>query len=373
MPATKIVVNLPGEESYDVRVGAGLVEGLGAACRRTAAMAEVRRAIVISDANVAPLYLEGVKTSLRSAGYRACDVVVPEGEESKTLAVAGEIWEAMATLGLGRDSAVVALGGGVVGDLAGFVAANYLRGVPLVQVPTTLLAMVDSSVGGKTGVNLAAGKNLVGAFKQPVHVCMSTDVLVTLDEREWRCGCAELAKAAFIDSDEFFFWLLDHAGELAGRDAALAAEAVVRAVTFKASVVARDVRETQGVRECLNYGHTLAHALEKTAGYGTLSHGEAVAEGMRFAARLAEDILGAPSALAQAQAELLDGLGLPALDLAASGIPHDVEALIEAMHRDKKVRAGELRFVLASDVGDWGVVEVDDEVVREHLEMWLAR
>ena len=206
MPATKIVVNIPGETPYDVRIGATVLAGLGESVRRLDGVGRAPHLLVLTDSNVGPLYLEEAKSSLKAAGFRVSDIVVPAGEDSKSLAVAGEIWSAMASLGLTRDCAVVALGGGVVGDLAGFV-----------QVPTSLLAMVDSSVGGKTGVNLPEGKNLVGTFKQPAYVCASTAVLATLDAREWACGCAEIAKASVIDSDEFFFWMMDHAAALEAR------------------------------------------------------------------------------------------------------------------------------------------------------------
>lgn len=367
MPAMKVVVNVPDEGSYDVRVGSQLLTGLGSYCRRIDALATAPRLLVITDDNVAPLYLDTVKGSLRAAGYRVSDIVVPAGEESKSLVVAGEIWEAMAGLSLGRDCAVVALGGGVVGDLAAFVASTYMRGVAVVQVPTTLLAMVDSSVGGKTAVNLDAGKNLVGTFKQPAYVCASTDVLSTLPEREWRCGCAEIAKAAVIESDEFFFWMLEHARDLAARDEDVASEAIARSVVFKANVVAQDKLESRGVRECLNYGHTLGHAIEALAGFGTYSHGEAVAEGMRFAARLGVELAGCSPDLVQAQDDLLDDLGLPALSWSAS-----VEGVIAAMKRDKKARGGTVRFVVLHDVGDWRLVEVGDDALLEHLGAWRA-
>lgn len=365
MPATKVVVNIPGEVAYDVRIGSEVLQGLGAYLKRIGATAKAPRLLVITDSNVAPLYLAEVKASLKSAGYRVSDIVVPAGEESKSLEVVGEIWEAMASLKLGRDCAVVALGGGVVGDLAGFVASAYMRGVPVVQVPTTLLSMVDSSVGGKTGVNLSAGKNLVGAFKQPSYVCASTAALATLPDREWRCGSAEIAKSAVIESDDFFFWLVENASALAVRDEAVAAEAIARCVVFKANVVAEDKTESRGIRECLNYGHTLGHAIETLAGYGAYSHGEAVAEGMRFAARLGAALVGTPIELVRAQDELLDELGLPALSWSAD--PADV---LSAMKGDKKARAGAVRFVLPRDVGDWVVLEVEDEVLLEHLGAW---
>ena len=264
-----MIVNIPDERPYDVRIGADVLDGLGSYLRRVDATENAPRILVLSDTNVAPLYLEEAKASLRAADYRVSEIVVPAGEKTKSVEVAGEVWEAMAGLKLGRDCAVVALGGGVVGDLAGFTASTFMRGITVVQAPTSLLAMVDSSVGGKTGVNLSAGKNLVGTFTQPAYVCASTKTLSTLPSREWACGCGEIAKSSVIDSDEFFFWLTDNASALASRDHDVTAEAIARSVVFKADVVAQDKTESRGVRECLNYGHTLGHAVESLAGYGT--------------------------------------------------------------------------------------------------------
>lgn len=360
--ATKVIVQLPGETDYAVRIGCGVISQLGKNLREIERFANARDVLVITDTNVAPLYLTQVKASLDTAGFKSAEITVPAGEDTKAVEVAAEIWSAMAQLSFGRDCLVVALGGGVVGDLAGFVASTYMRGVPVVQVPTTLLAMVDSSVGGKTAVNLSEGKNLVGTFFQPSFVCADTDTLATLPEREWRCGCAEVAKSAVIDSDDFFFWLLDHAEAMAARDAAVAAEAIQRCVVFKAGIVARDKTESAGVRECLNYGHTLGHAIEACTGYGTFSHGAAVAEGMRFAAKLAASELGASSDFAAAQNGLLDTLGLTELQYQAS--PQD---LLAAMKRDKKTRGGQIRFVLARDVADWRIAPLADDVVLKAL------
>ena len=365
MPATKVIVNIPGEAPYDVRIGADVLDGLGSYLRKLDATAHAPRVLVISDTNVAPLYLEETKRSLADAGYRTSDIVVPAGENTKSVEVAGEIWEAMASLRLGRDCAVVALGGGVVGDLAGFTASTYMRGITVVQAPTSLLAMVDSSVGGKTGVNLSAGKNLVGTFNQPAYVCASTKVLSTLPEREWACGCGEIAKSAVIDSDEFFFWLTDNAAKLAARDHDVTAEAIARSVVFKADVVAQDKTESRGVRECLNYGHTLGHAVESLAGYGVYSHGAAVAEGMRFAARLGAALLGTSMDVVRAQDDLLDELGLGALAWSAPA-----KDMLSVMKRDKKVRGGVVKFVLPRDIGAWELVEVDDDTILEHLGAW---
>lgn len=360
-----MIVNIPGEESYAVRIGAGALDSLGRRMRGVPALGQAERALVVTDSNVAPLYRDRAKESLAAAGFRTSDIVVPAGEDTKSVEVAGELWEAMAQLKLGRDCVVVALGGGVVGDLAGFAASTYMRGVALVQAPTTLLSMVDSSVGGKTGVNLAAGKNLVGTFKQPAYVCADTGTLATLPEREWTCGCAEIAKSAVIDSDEFFFWLVDAADALAAREDGAVSEAIARSVVFKADVVAQDKTESRGVRECLNYGHTLGHAVETLAGYGTFSHGAAVAEGMRFAARLGAELVGASADFVTAQDDLLDALGLPALAWSA-----EPAALLDAMKRDKKARRGQVRFVLPRDVGAWELLDVDDAVILEHLDAW---
>ena len=363
--ATKVIVQIPGERDYAVRIGSGVLDALGQGMRQVERLAKVRDALVITDTNVAPLYLARAKASLAQAGFKAADITVPAGEDAKSVEVAAEIWSAMAELALGRDCVIVALGGGVVGDLAGFVASTYMRGVAVVQAPTTLLAMVDSSVGGKTAVNLPQGKNLVGTFYQPSFVCADVDTLSTLPEREWRCGCAEVAKSSVIDSDDFFFWLLDNAERLAKRDGEAAAEAIKRCVVFKAGVVARDKTESAGVRECLNLGHTLGHAIESVAGFGTFSHGAAVAEGMRFAAQLALERSEASPDFVEAQASLLDELGLASLEWRAPAAD-----LLAAMKRDKKARGGEIRFVLASDVGKWRVTSIPDADLETQLTRW---
>lgn len=360
---TRIIVDIPGEKPYDVQVATGLLAGLGAEVRKLDPSNP--KALIITDGEVAERYLPTAKASLEDAGYTTSVITVPSGEEAKSVACASEIWHAMVDCGLNRDSIVVALGGGVVGDLAGFTGSTFMRGLPIVQVPTTLLSMVDSSVGGKTAINLESGKNLVGTFCQPILVSADVDVLVSLPEREWACGCGEIAKSAAIDSDEFFFWLVDHAEDMAARNPEVVKEAVQRCITFKAGVVARDQEETKGVRECLNYGHTLAHAIETEAGYGVYSHGHAVAQGMRFAARLAVAKLGASMEFVEAQDALLDALGLPELELKA-----EPERLLSLMKGDKKVRSGHLRFVLPRDVGVWEVVQLEDDFVLPYLDAW---
>ena len=373
--AKRILVSLPGEDDYAVRVGSGVIGALGRNLREIERFSACRDVLVVTDENVGPLYLAAVRGALSQAGFKPSHVTVPAGETSKSIEVAAEIWSAMAQLQLGRDCLVVALGGGVVGDLAGFVASSYMRGVPVVQVPTTLLSMVDSSVGGKTAVNLPEGKNLVGSFFQPSFVCADVDVLNTLPEREWLCGFGEVAKSAAIDSDDFFFWLLEHAAEFVAHDADAVAEAIARCVVFKAAVVAADKTESSGVRECLNYGHTLGHAIEVCSGYGTFSHGACVAEGMRFAAHVTAEELahvdaGAAAAareFALAQGELLDSLGLARLPYAAAP-----DELMGAMKRDKKVRDGQIRLVLANDVAKWKVVALSDEAVLGHVRKWVG-
>lgn len=362
MSVSKVVVDIAGQKPYEVRVAPGAIANLGETLR---ALDPNPQALVITDGEVAARYLDAVRASLSAADYHVSVITVPSGEEAKSIACAGEIWNAMAECKLNRDSLVVALGGGVVGDLAGFTGSTFMRGLSVVQVPTTLLSMVDSSVGGKTAINLEAGKNLVGTFCQPLYVCADLDTLASLPAREWACGCAEIAKSALIDSDDFFFWLCDHADALAARDTDVVQEAVVRSVVFKAQVVAADEQETKGVRECLNYGHTLAHAIETEAGYGVYSHGAAVAEGMRFAARLAAARLGTSLELVEAQDRLLDALGLPALDFQA-----DPERLLDLMFSDKKVRSNSLRFVLPRDVGSWEVTTLEPEFVLDHLSAW---
>jgi 3-dehydroquinate synthase len=374
VPRTRIIVEIPGETPYDVLAGDGVLDELGDTLRQIDALSKVSKVCVITDSNVAPHYLARVKSLIAAAGFEVIDIVVEAGENSKCIDVAAEIWSALASMDFGRDSACVALGGGVVGDLCGFCASTYMRGIPFVQVPTTLLAMVDSSVGGKTGVNLEEGKNLVGTFTQPSYVCASVDTLATLNDREWACGAAEVAKSAALSGDDFFFWLMDAAADLAAHDTEAAREAVKRCVVFKAGVVAQDECETSGVRECLNYGHTLGHAIELLSGYGHYSHGACVAEGMRFAAVLSrildedgDSAVGISAEFADAQAELLDTLGLARLDFTPE--PADVLA---AMKRDKKTRGGNVRFVLVGDAGRWSTVAVSDKDILRALEVFYG-
>jgi len=348
---------------YDVDIGAGALEQIGPMIRD---LTPAESIALITDETVASLFGVHVDAALAQEGFRVLSLTVPPGEQSKSWAVAGDLCEALAAGGLTRSDAVVALGGGVVGDLAGFAAAVYLRGVALIQVPTTLLAMVDSSVGGKTAVDLQAGKNLAGAFKQPLGVIADTAALASLPQAEWLSGLAEVAKTAVLDGEEFMTWLEERAEPITDRDQDVVTEVVERCVRFKTDVVARDEKE-EGPRECLNYGHTLGHAIEKVLGYGTVSHGQAVAEGMRFASRVAVQVGAATTQFVKRQDRLLDALGLPELE-------HRVEpaAVLEVMHSDKKSRSGVVRMVLVDAPGSWHCLPVQDVTISAHLDAWAS-
>jgi 3-dehydroquinate synthase len=329
-----------GERRYPVWIGRGL---LGDAARWRARL-RGRHVLVVSNTTVAPLYLERLVQGLD--GLRWSSFLLEDGEAHKNFANVGRALEALAALGATRDACVIALGGGVVGDLAGFTAACWMRGIDFIQVPTTLLAMVDSSVGGKTGVNLPAGKNLVGAFHQPRAVVADIDTLATLPEREFRAGLAEVVKGAAIGDATFFEWLEAHADALAARDTAKVIEAIARKVRYKAGVVARDETE-QGERALLNLGHTFGHALETAGQYTALLHGEAVAVGMLLAARLSEQ-LGMSDASDTARLQrLIARLGLPVAVPAGS----DPGQLLALMRLDKKNTAGTLRLILWRGIG----------------------
>lgn len=349
--------------AYDVLVEHGALARLGAEVRR---VSDVSRCALVTDTVVGPLLAAAARESLEGAGFDTVVVTVPAGEASKSWATAGRIVEDFSEAGLGRDSIVVALGGGVVGDVAGFAAATFLRGVPVVQVPTTLLAQADSAIGGKTGVDLPRGKNLAGAFWQPVLVLSDPEVLQTLAPAEFASGLAEVVKSAILDGERSLASLEADAAGLEARDTGAIGRAVTMAASFKAGVVASDERE-DGDRECLNYGHTLAHALERELGYGAVSHGAAVAEGVRFAARLAVDIADAPPEWAARQESLLDALGLSRLHERC-----DPAALLSAMKSDKKARAGAVRFVLTTAPGAWTVVAVEDVAVAAALARWCG-
>ncbi|MHB1137198.1 MAG: 3-dehydroquinate synthase [Coriobacteriia bacterium] len=361
-----------GDGGYDIIVSRDVLDSLGAHVRDTIG---TRHALLVSDATVFGLLGEAAVASLEAAGLRVSVCTVSAGESSKSWSQAGRLLEEFASHSADRGSCVVALGGGVVGDLAGFCAATYMRGIPVVQVPTTLLGQVDSSIGGKTGVDLEAGKNLAGAFWPPRLVLTDIDVLASLPAAEWTNGLVEAAKAALLESEDALERFEARVDGLLARDAGTVLAAVTEAVGFKAGIVSADLREAD-VRECLNLGHTLGHALEVTAGYDTLPHGLAVAEGVRFAAVLAERELGASPGLTARTGALLDAVGASheAFCARVSDVVHALtpEALLRAMKSDKKARSGVVRFVLVERPGTWHAAPIGDGVVRAALADWRA-
>ncbi|HUC85515.1 MAG TPA: 3-dehydroquinate synthase [Candidatus Acidoferrales bacterium] len=339
------LVEVPlGNRSYTIKIGAGLLARLGAEC---AALKLGQRCAVITDAKVGRQFAKAVLKSLAASGFEPVLVTVPAGEKSKRVAMVEFCYDRLAAHRLERSSFIVALGGGVVGDLAGFVAATYLRGISFVQAPTTLLAQVDSSVGGKTGVNLNAGKNLVGAFYQPRLVLCDLDTLKTLPTREYVSGLAEVIKYGIICDDVLFAQLERNLPKLLQRDAATLAAVVARCCEIKADVVGQDETES-GLRAILNFGHTVGHAIENTSGYGKYLHGEAISIGQVAAARLSQMMLGLPSGDVARIEKLFASAGLPVrckLDAARR------KKLFAAMQLDKKVSGGEVKFVLADKLG----------------------
>ena len=349
MNAARSTVHVAGDAPYTITIGPGLLGDGGA----LAAPLRGRHALLASDGHVAPLYAGTVREALQAArpDLQVESFVLPAGEASKTLAGFGAAIDALAALGATRDACVFALGGGVVGDLAGFAAACWMRGIDCVQLPTTLLAMVDSSVGGKTAVDLAAGKNLVGAFHPPRAVFADTGVLRTLPDRELRAGLAEVVKYGAIVDEGFLHWLCAHAGALLEREDAALATAIARSCAHKAAIVERDPFE-HGERALLNFGHTFAHAIEAEQGYDGFNHGEAVAVGMVLAARLSAGLGLADASDADALCGVLERFGLPV------ALPRglDPAALLARMRLDKKAQADGLRFVLWDGPGRARVV-----------------
>ena len=342
-----------GPRSYDIAVVSGDAAGVGPfvrdRCRGTSAL-------VVCDDNTR-LAADTVGRTIARSDFLMTLAAITPGEPSKCLSVAGKLYDALAAIPADRQTVVVAVGGGVVGDVAGFVAATYNRGLPLVMVPTTLLAMVDSSVGGKVGINHPRGKNLIGAFHQPAGVWIDTAHVDTLPDREYRGGLAEVVKYGVILDADFFASLEANADAVLKRDPPAVRHIVTCCCELKARIVEQDEREETGLRMVLNYGHTFAHAFEAVGGYGVWSHGEAVAAGMACAARLAErcGMIG-PDVTAR-QVHLLERFGLPTA--AKSEWPQD--QLIAAMRRDKKVQAGRMRFVLPTRIGE---VVVQDDVAE---------
>ena len=339
------MVKVPlGDRSYSIKIGNGLLPRLGGECRR---LKLGKRCAVVTDRSVGRLYAKAALTSLRQAGFTPVEIRVPAGETAKSLKTIQTCYDKLVRHRIERSSFIVALGGGVVGDMAGFLAASYLRGIGFVQVPTTLLAQVDSSVGGKVGVNLKAGKNLVGAFYQPRLVLCDLDTLKTLPKRELRAGLAEVIKYGIIYDAVLFRQLERTLPELLRLEAKGMAHIVARSCQIKAKVVEQDELES-GLRAILNYGHTIGHALEAISRYGKYLHGEAISIGQVAASKISRDVLG----LAQTEVNrikcLFDQAGLPTSVRLTNP---QLARVFAAMKLDKKVSGGEVKFVLARKVG----------------------
>ncbi len=351
MPVLHTITVELGERSYPIIIGTGLLGGGYDLSKHVGG----RDCLIVSNDTVAPLYLVGVVDSL--PGKEAQSFILSDGEVFKTLDTVSSILDRLVEMRATRDSTLIALGGGVVGDITGFAAACYMRGVPFVQVPTTLLAQVDSSVGGKTGVNHREGKNLIGAFHQPQAVLIDIDTLKRLPDRELKAGLAEVIKYGAIADAEFFDWLEQNIDALITRDTQALAHAIRRSCELKAEVVADDEREA-GRRAILNFGHTFGHAIERCQGYKEWLHGEAVAAGMVMAAGLS----GIPDSDVDRLRKLIDRAGLP---VAPPKI--GAEAMLSAMGLDKKVLDKALRFVLLRELGHAIVTTEYDEAVLERL------
>jgi 3-dehydroquinate synthase len=331
-----------GSRSYPIHIGAGLL----AHAELIVDKLPQRSAAIITNTTVAPLYLAALRGALEARGVGVVSIVLPDGEEHKTWETLNRIFDALLEHRCERGTALIALGGGVIGDLAGFAAAVYRRGVPYLQVPTTLLAQVDSAVGGKTAINHPLGKNMIGAFHQPLAVISDIDTLATLPPRELAAGLAEIIKYGVIRDAPFFEWLEANMARLVRRDAEALAYAIERSCANKAEVVAQDELET-GPRALLNLGHTFGHAIEAGTGYGTWLHGEAVAAGMLLAANLSQRLGHLAAGDTRRLGALLKAAGLP-LDPPALGL----ERYLELMGHDKKVAGGRIHFVLLKRIGE---------------------
>ena len=338
-----------GPRGYDIVIGRGL---LGEAGDLLHPLIRQKRAVIVTDEHVAALHLGRLAASLSAAGIAHHTITLPPGEATKDFTHFATLAQDILALGIERGTPIIALGGGVVGDLAGFAAATVLRGIDFVQVPTTLLAQVDSSVGGKTAIDTPQGKNLVGAFHQPVMVLADIDVLATLPRRELIAGYAEVVKYGLIRDRDFYDWLEAQGPALLAGDADIRQEAVMRSCAAKAAIVAADERES-GERALLNFGHTFGHALEAEAGFGdTLLHGEAVALGMLLAFDLSVRLGLCHGQAATRVRRHLAAMGLPTEIAAAAGGKVTAAALLAHMQKDKKVRDGRITLILARDIGD---------------------
>lgn len=355
-----------GDRSYPIIIGEGLLQQ-AAALLQKAGISSESKLLIITDEHVARFYLESLQKDLEAAGYRSAATVISAGEQSKSLAVYEQVMTEAISAGLDRKSAILALGGGVVGDLAGFVAATYMRGIAFVQMPTTLLAH-DSSVGGKVAINHPLGKNLIGAFHQPRAVIYDTSALRTLPKREVAAGFAEVVKHGLLADESFVTWLEQNVEKLWQLDPALIGKAIYRGCAIKAEIVSADETE-QGQRALLNLGHTFGHAFENLSAYSTINHGEAISIGMCLAAKVAERIGFAQEGVYRRTEQVLRQYRLPTTWPAGLS----PEAVLEAMKRDKKTVSGKLALVLPRAIGQVEIVkEVDEEliltVMREEAE-----
>lgn len=349
----KVMVEL-GVRSYPIVIGSGLADEIIAFISQAGYST---RGMIVTDANIAPLYAEQIAQITAHGGVRAEIVTIPAGESSKTLDQANELFTRAIELGLDRRSPIFALGGGVVGDLAGFVAATYMRGVPFVQMPTSLLAQVDSSVGGKVAVNHPRGKNLIGAFYQPDAVFIDLDFRKTLPAREIRAGLGEIIKYGIICDRDFFSWLEEHRADVLALDLAAALQMIARSCAIKADVVRQDEREG-GLRRILNFGHTIAHAIEKETGYVRYRHGEAVAIGMAGAAELSAQM----GLLCTQECQRIKCL-IEAMELPIKAVGVTADAMYADLFHDKKTVGNRIHWVLAERIG---IVSVRSDV-PEHL------
>lgn len=351
-----------GSRSYDIAITHHDASGIGLFMRGCLPKTSV--VLVVCDENT-QLHGRAVQAALAARAFRTGFTTVPAGETSKSMVELSSLYDALYELAADRKTCVVAVGGGVIGDLAGFAAATYNRGLPLLMVPTSLLAMVDSSVGGKTGINHTKGKNLIGSFHQPSGVWIDLAYLSTLPEREYLSGLAEVVKYGVILDAEFFAYLETNASPIRERKPDALLHIVSRCCRLKADVVERDEHELTGLRAVLNYGHTFAHAFETCAGYGTVLHGEAVSMGMGYAAKLAEKRKLIDADFVRRQETLLGNLGLPI----SLGTAHPTDELIAVMRRDKKAVAGQMRFILPTRLGEVKLFDdVPEPLVRDVLE-----
>ena len=348
-----------GNRSYGIVIGSGLADDIVSFVRAAGYSA---RGMIVTDTNIAPLYAAQTAELLARAGIRAEVVSVPAGESAKSLTQANELFTRAIEMGLDRKSPIIALGGGVVGDLAGFVAATYMRGVPFIQLPTSLLAQVDSSVGGKVAVNHPLGKNLIGAFHQPDAVFMDLDVLKTLPAREIATGLGEIIKYGIICDADFFAWLEEHRADVLALEPAAAMHMIARSCAIKADVVRQDEREG-GLRRILNFGHTIAHAIEKETGYVRYRHGEAVAIGMAGAAELSAQMGLLCTQECQRIKRVIEAMELP---IKAAGVTAD--AMYADLFHDKKTVGNRIHWVLAERIGTVSVrSDVPEHLIRKIL------